>query len=104
MRILRTLFASLDWWLVLAVFFLTLLGLVTMYTFDGDNAYFERQVVWIGIAATALFVSIIPDYRFLRNGNTTFFAYLAVFFLLVLVLFVGETVKGAQSRFDLGFF
>ena len=30
--------------------------------------------------------------------------YLCTLFLLVLVLFVGETVKGAQSRFDLLFF
>ncbi len=104
MRVLRTLFASLDWWLILAVFFLTLLGLVTMYTFDGDNAYFDRQVIWIVVATAGLVVSLIPDYRFLRSGNTAFLAYVAVFFLLVLVLFLGETVKGAQSRFDFGFF
>ena len=104
MRILRTLFASIDIWLISAVFLLTLLGLVTMYTFDGDNAYFERQVIWIGIASVALLVSIIPDYRFLRTGNTTFLVYVATLLLLVLVLFFGETVKGAQSRFDFGFF
>ncbi len=75
-----------------------------MYTFDGDNSYFEKQIAWIGIAFVGLIISIIPDYRFLRQGNTTFFIYLGVLFLLVLVLFVGETVKGAQSRFDLVFF
>jgi rod shape determining protein RodA len=75
-----------------------------MYTFDGNNAYFDRQIVWIAVATIALVVSLIPDYRFLRNGNTTFFIYLSVFLLLVLVLFVGDTVKGAQSRFNLGFF
>ncbi len=75
-----------------------------MYTFDGDNSYFERQVIWIFAALIALFLAIIPDYRFLRIGNTTFFLYLTTIVLLVLVLIVGETVKGAQSRFDLGFF
>jgi len=103
-KLLRTLFASIDWWLISAVIFLTLLGLVTMYTFDGDNSYFEKQIAWIGIALFGLIISIIPDYRFLRLGNTTFFIYLGVLFLLILVLFVGETVKGAQSRFDLFFF
>ncbi len=103
-KLLRTLFASIDWWLISAVIFLTLLGLVTMYTFDGDNSYFEKQISWIGIALFGLIISIIPDYRFLRLGNTTFFIYLGVLFLLVLVLFIGETVKGAQSRFDLIFF
>lgn len=104
MRLLRTLFASIDLWLIGAVVFLSLLGLVTMYTFDGDNSYFEKQIAWILIALGALFISIIPDYRFLRVGNTTFYIYLFVLFLLILVLFVGETVKGAQSRFDLIFF
>lgn len=101
---MRTLFGSVDWWLISTVFFLSLLGLVTMYTFDGDNSYFERQVIWIFAALIALFLAIIPDYRFLRIGNTTFFLYLTTIVLLVLVLIVGETVKGAQSRFDLGFF
>lgn len=104
MRLIRTLFASVDMWLIGAVFLLTLLGLVTMYTFDGDNSYFDKQVWWILIAVVALLISIIPDYRFLRTGNTTFFVYLIVLVLLILVLFVGETVKGAQSRFDLIFF
>ncbi len=104
MRLFRTLFASTDWWLISAVIFLSLLGLVTMYTFDGDNSYFEKQVVWILIAIVGLVIAIIPDYRFLRIGNTTFFIYLLTLFLLVLVLFIGETVKGAQSRFDLVFF
>ncbi len=104
MRILRTLFAAVDIWLIGAVFLLTLLGLMTMYTFDGSNFYFERQVMWISIATLALIVSIIPDYRFLRTGNTTFIVYVCTLLLLILVLIVGETVKGAQSRFDLGFF
>lgn len=104
MRALKTLFASVDIWLIGAVLLLSLLGLVTMYTFDGDNTYFDKQLFWIGIASVALVLAIIPDYRFLRTGNTTFFVYLCTLFLLVLVLFVGETVKGAQSRFDLLFF
>lgn len=104
MRLFRTLFGSIDWWLISSVFLLTLLGLVTMYTFDGDNSYFQKQVWWIIIATCGMTLAIIPDYRFLRNGNTTFYIYLNILFLLFLVLFVGATVKGAQSRFDLFFF
>lgn len=104
MRLLRTLYKSIDLWLISAVIFLSILGLVTMYTFDGNNIYFQRQIAWILIACAALFVSIIPDYRFLRSGNTTFIIYLVTLILLILVLFIGETVKGAQSRFDLLFF
>ncbi|MCF7815477.1 MAG: rod shape-determining protein RodA [Candidatus Pacebacteria bacterium] len=104
MRLLKTLFASVDWWLISSVILLTLLGLATMYTFDGDNSYFQKQIAWIGVALVGLCIAIIPDYRFLRQGNTTFFIYLGILFLLVTVLFLGETVKGAQSRFDLFFF
>lgn len=75
-----------------------------MYTFDGDNSYFTKQIAWIVIATAGLAIAIVPDYRFLRTGNTTFFIYLGVLVLLVLVLFVGSTVKGAESRFDLGVF
>ncbi len=100
----RTFAGSLDWWLITAIILLSLLGLVTMYTFDGDNSYFEKQIGWILIALVGLILSVIPDYRFLRSGNTAFFVYLCMIALLVLVLIVGETVKGAQSRFDLIFF
>lgn len=104
MRGIRIFLKDLDWWLSGAVFLLTLLGLVTMYTFDGDNAYFDRQVFWIVIASVAFIVAMIPDYRFLRMGNTTFVLYVLILLSLALVLVFGETVKGAQSRFDFGFF
>jgi rod shape determining protein RodA len=104
MQWFRSFIKSIDLWLIGAVFLLTLLGLVTMYTFDGNNSFFERQVLWIGVATLALCVALFPDYRFLRTGNTTFLLYLGTLALLILVLIVGETVKGAQSRFDFGFF
>ena len=104
MRQARTLFGSIDWWLISAVFLLTLMGLITMYTFDGDNYFFNRQIAWIVVAFLGFFLVLIPDYRFLRTGNATFIIYLVTLLLLVLVLFLGETVKGAQSRFDFGFF
>lgn len=104
MRALRSIFAGFDLWLFGAVALLTSAGLVTMYTFEGDNLFFERQLIWILVATVALLIAFIPDYRFLRNGNTVFFLYVIILSLLVLVLFIGTTVKGAQSRFDIGFF
>jgi rod shape determining protein RodA len=84
--------------------FLTFMGLVTMYSYQGDNFYFNRQLLWIFLACLAFLVALIPDYRFLRTGNTTFFLYVTSLVSLVLVLFIGEITLGAQSRFDLGFF
>ena len=104
MRQLRTLFASFDPVLFLPVLMLSLMGLATMYSHVGDNLFFNRQVIWIGLATLAMLTFIIPDYRFLRTGNTTFYVYLCIVFLLLAVLIFGEVTLGAQSRFDLGFF
>lgn len=104
MRHLRSLFAGFDWVLFGSVLVLTLLGLVTMYTNEGENIYFNRQIIWIGLACIGLLVALVPDYRFLRVGNTTFYLYMAIVASLVLVLFVGEVTLGAQSRFNLGLF
>lgn len=104
MRAIASLFKGLDLYLVSSALILTVLGLVTMYSYQGDNLYFDRQVIWIGIALILMTVALIPDYRFLRIGNTTFILFLFFTFLLVLVLFIGEVTLGAQSRFNLGFF
>lgn len=104
MNFLRNIFAGFDPWLFGAALALSLIGLITMYTFQGDNGYFERQIWWICLSVMVFMVAMIPDYRFLRGGNITFYFYVLTVFSLVLVLFIGEVTLGAQSRFDLGFF
>lgn len=104
MRSLRNLFSGFDWLLFGSVLVLTFFGLVTMYTFEGDNSFFNKQLINIGISVAVMFVALVPDYRFLRVGNTTFIAYILTFLLLVLVMFIGEVTLGARSRFDLGLF
>jgi len=99
-----TLFRGFDGWLFSSAFLLSLLGIITMYTHSGENVFFERQIIWIGLAVVAMLAAMVPDYRFLRTGNTAFVGYLATVSLLVLVLFIGEITLGAQSRFDLGLF
>jgi len=101
---LRVFFQSFDVILVGTILALSFMGLVTMYSTQGNNAYFEQQVVWIGVASVALLLALIPDYRFFRTGNTTFYFYAAIILALVLVLFIGEITLGAQSRFNLGLF
>lgn len=75
-----------------------------MYSPLEDNIFFNRQIIWVLIVVWLFFVAIIPNYRFLRTGNTVFYLYLLTVVLLVLVLFFGETILGARQRFDLGFF
>ncbi len=104
MRTLRSLLSGFDIYLFGAALILTGMGLVTMYSFEGNNFFFNRQLIWIGVAVGLMFLAMVPDYRFLRVGNATFYIYLFFIFLLILVLFVGEITLGAQSRFNLGFF
>ncbi|MFM2374091.1 MAG: rod shape-determining protein RodA, rod shape determining protein RodA [Candidatus Parcubacteria bacterium] len=101
---LRTLFSGFDIPLFAAALLISLFGLATMYSYVGGEEYFVRQVVWISVSTVFLIVASIPDYRLLRNGNTVFYFYLGILFLLALILVIGEVTLGAQSRFDLGFF
>ncbi|MFM2423872.1 MAG: rod shape-determining protein RodA, rod shape determining protein RodA [Candidatus Parcubacteria bacterium] len=101
---LKVFFQSFDAWLFGSMMFLTFMGLITMYSYQGDNFYFNRQLIWILIAIGAFVLALIPDYRMLRTGNTTFGLYLVIVAALGLVLVIGEITLGAQSRFDLGFF
>lgn len=104
MRAFRALFAGFDIWLFGIALVLSCLGLVTMYSYLGENTYFQHQVLWIVVSFLFLIAASIPDYRFLRMGNSVFFIYLTICVSLVLVLFLGAVVKGAQSRFNLGIF
>ena len=101
---IRTFLKSFDFILFGAMMFLTLLGLVTMYSYQGDNLYFNHQIFWILFATGAFFLVLIPDYRFFKQGNTTFFFYLAIVLSLILVLIIGTVTLGARSRFNFGFF
>lgn len=103
-RGLRTLWAGFDWILVGAALVLTFFGLVTMYTFSGDNTFFDRQLLNIGVSVAVMLLALVPDYRFLRVGNTAFIVFVLSVLSLILVLFIGEVTLGARSRFDLGFF
>lgn len=104
MNQLRTLFASFDLLLFLPVLGLSLMGLVTMYSHVGGNDFFNKQLLWIFLALIAFFLAMIPDYRFLRTGNTVFYFFLGTVASLILVLIIGEITLGAQSRFDFGLF
>ncbi len=104
MRLLRHILSGIDGYLLVPVLLLSAMGLVTMYSYQGDNVFFERQLLWIGVAIVLMFMSLIPDYRLVRSGNTLFIVYLLTLGLLGLVLVIGEVTLGAQSRFDFGFF
>ena len=104
MRLLRSLFSGFDFPLFGATLALALCGLVTMYSHAGDGGYFARQIVWISVSTFFMLAAVIPDYRFLRTGNSVFYVYVIILISLALILVVGQTTLGAQSRFNFGFF
>jgi rod shape determining protein RodA len=97
-------FAHIDWFLLCAAFLISCAGLVTMHSFSTENAFFDKQIIWICAALAVFFVASIPQYDFLRRTSVIATLYGIVVALLALVFLFGSIVKGAQNRFDLLFF
>ena len=75
-----------------------------MHSFSAENAFFDKQIIWICIAIGVFFVASIPEYGFLRRTPLIagFFAVIVV--ILSLIFIFGSIVKGGQNRFNLGLF
>ncbi|MBL8158336.1 rod shape-determining protein RodA [bacterium] len=102
---LGRLFGHIDWYLFFAALSVSVLGLVTMYPFgQGGEAFFDRQIIWIGLALLVFFLAAIPEYTFLRRTQIVTTLYILILSLLALIFLTGTIVKGAQQRFDFGFF
>lgn len=93
-----------DRLLFAAALLLTGAGLVTMNSFVGENLFFEKQLIWAVTAVVLFLVLSVIDFRFLRRTHVIVGFYIFAVLSLLLVLGLGEVVKGAQSRFDVGFF
>lgn len=101
----RYIFGHIDWVLFAAALSISLLGLVTMRPFaNAADAFFDRQLFWIAIAVGVFFLTSIPSYGFLRRTPVIVALYAATIALLSALFVFGVIVKGAQNRFDLGFF
>lgn len=93
-----------DWVLFFAILPLLGAGLITMNSFTGDNYFFEKQVVWVGISLAWFFFLSFFDYRFLRRTDVLVTLFLLAMALLVVLLGVGQVTKGVQSWFNFGAF
>ena len=100
----RKSFQHIDWFLFGAALTISLLGLASMRSFSVDNAFFEKQLIWIALSVGAFFVASLFDYTFLRRTQVIAVLYIVIMVLLGMVLSFGALVKGAQNRFDLLFF
>src|SRR3989344_9175302 len=98
------LFGHIDWFVFGAAVAVSLLGIMTMYSFPGENMFFERQLVWFSLALAVFFAASLPEYNFLRRTPVVVALLGGALLLLGLVLVLGTVVKGSQERFNLGLF
>lgn len=101
---MRNIFRHIDWILITATLPIMGAGLISMYSFVGENNYFERQLIWIPLALLLSLGISWLDVRALRKTNTILALFLFFTGLLLLLFLVGSVFKGAQSWFNLGVF
>lgn len=94
--------SSIDWILFGAAALLCALGLITMSSFQAQDSFFVRQVVWIGIGMCVFFGATIIDWRFLRRSSVAAGFYGVLLVPLVLLVTIGTAVKGAKSWLAVG--
>jgi rod shape determining protein RodA len=93
---------SVDWFLCALALTLSLLGLVTMSSFTGEDPFFLKQAVWIVLGLGAFFIANFMDWRILRRSGVAGGIYMAVLVPLVILIVLGHATQGAKSWFDLG--
>ncbi|MDE2213021.1 MAG: rod shape-determining protein RodA [Patescibacteria group bacterium] len=93
-----------DWIAFGCAFTLSVLGLLTMDSFEAQNPYFVRQIIWLCIAVGIFFLARRFDWRILRRTNIAVALYGLATALLILLFVLGHVSRGAQSWFSFGAF
>jgi rod shape determining protein RodA len=96
--------SRIDWWLFGAIVPIVVAGVMTMYSFTGDNSFASHQVAWIALAMGAFFVLSFLDFRFLRSRWVSVALFSAATLLLLSLTFLGKISHGAESWISLGLF
>jgi len=97
--------AVLSTWPLLALgVVLSLLGVLTIHPFDGSASLAPRQLVFIALGILVYVGIAVTDMRFIRRTPVIVAGYLGAVALLCAVLVVGDTIQGARSWFNFGFF
>lgn len=96
--------ARIDWLMLGSALLLSLLGLLTMSSFQSHNPFFVRQLIWIAVGVTVFFAARSVDWRILRRSGVAISIYGVATALLVLLFIIGRAFKGAHSWFSFGLF
>jgi len=93
----------LDWTLLLAVLLLVAVGCLMIYSFTRAEQGARKlmlQLVWLALGLVILASVTVVDYNRLVNLAVPFLGFCG--FLLIVVLFTGHLVKGAERWIPLG--
>ena len=96
-----------DWLLVFFIVPIILAGLFTMKSFtpqEGMINFFDKQIIWIILSFIIFFAFSFIDFRFLRRTDVLVALFLAFCILLIILLVIGNIIKGSQSWFSFGVF
>ncbi len=95
---------GMDWWLFGATIPILIAGLMTMFSFTGNNAFASHQFVWITVAIALFWGVSCIDVRFLRVRWVSVFIFVISALLLGGLFAFGTVTNGSRSWFDLGSF
>ncbi len=103
-KFFKSWFFGIDWAMMVPVFLIVFFGLMTMNSFVGENPFFNRQLIWLGVSCVAFTFCSMIDFKFLRRTNVVVWLYAIAFVLLAILFGLGSVYSGAQSWFNLGSF
>ncbi|MFC1512743.1 FtsW/RodA/SpoVE family cell cycle protein [bacterium] len=95
-----------DWKLITAVTLTVVFGLVfvysALYNMPIASILLKKQIIGIIIGFIIMALFSVVDYNIYYK--TSVYIYISAIVMLILVLFIGKTVRGANSWFDFGLF
>ena len=94
----------LDWLLIAAVFLLSGLGLLTVYSAgNSGSAFFEKQLIWLSIGFFVMLAVSFFDYRIFKNYSSSVLGiYLFAVVLLLFLFIFGSNIRGSLAWFRFG--
>ena len=104
---IKTTHKNIDWLLILLSVALIAIGWINIYSTTANDftsfnfqANYGKQLIWIGSAIILALFTMVINYRFYPSFATPI--YIIFTLLLLTVLFIGNTTKGATSWFGIG--
>jgi rod shape determining protein RodA len=95
--------SSIDWIMLGSALALCALGLITMSSFQSQDPFFIKQLIWIIVGVVVFFAASQIDWRFLRRSGVAAGIYGVLLLPLIFLVIAGHATLGAKSWFDLGF-